>query len=298
MHSSHADFTFGWEVDAFTENSHVVASENFVLFVTVLCCCIIAQHYVRSSKINSIPETLATIIISAAVSGVLSQAIKPKGTFSPLIIGFSPEVFYFGLLPPIIFSSAYHLRRKLLYGNLGAVLVLAFVGTCVTAAIITVGILLLQARVAGSPALMVMESVAFSCAVAATDPVSTLAIFSQLQVSPSLYYAVLGESVLNDAVAITAFKVASRMVGAESFTTMDAVACTVNFCVLVLGSTVIGYTFAVLVAYVLRHIEFGRNKVAPVAVMLCAMYIPFFLTEMLQLSGIVTVFFSGIAARR
>jgi NhaP-type Na+/H+ or K+/H+ antiporter len=292
-------FVFGWEVDAFTKNGHVIASENFVLFLSVLLCCIIAQHCSRDVWIiKSVPESLVTITISAIVSGILCLTIESKEYFSPLVIGFSPEVFYFGLLPPIIFSSSYHLKRKLLYGNLGAVLLLAFVGTCATAAITTIGILSLQSVLPGSPRMAAIESVAFACVVAANDPVSTLAIFSGLKVSPSLYYAVLGESVLNDAVAITAFKVASRMIGASAFTMMDVATCTVNFCVLVLGSTTIGYIFAVIVAFILRHIDFGRNKVAPIAVVICAMYIPFFLTEMLQLSGIVTVFFSGVAARR
>lgn len=40
-------------------------------------------------------------------------------------------------------------------------------------------------------------------------------------------------------------------------------------------------------------------SIVPVGVLLCAVvYVPFFLSEMLQFSGIVTVFFTGIAARR
>lgn len=298
MHSQ-GSYIFGWEVDAFTKNSHVVASENFLLFLTVLCFSLIAQHYVKNIwKLKFIPESLATIFLSAAVGGIIYLSMKHKLYFSPLVIGFSSEVFYFGLLPPIIFSSAYHLRRKLLYGNLGAVFVLAFIGTCISATITTVGIQVLPSIVSGSPSMAVIESVAFACVVAANDPVSTLAVFSRLRVDPALYYAVLGESVLNDAVAITAFRVALRMIGATTFSSLDAVACAVNFLVLVLGSSVIGYATAVLVAYVLRHVDFGSNKVAPIGVVLCTLYIPFFLTEMLQLSGIVTVFFSGIAARR
>jgi hypothetical protein len=45
-------------------------------------------------------------------------------------------------------------------------------------------------------------------------------------------------------------------------------------------------------------VRFPHNKVVPVAVFVCTVYIPFLLSEMLQLSGIVTIFFSGIAARR
>jgi NhaP-type Na+/H+ or K+/H+ antiporter len=37
----------------------------------------------------------------------------------------------------------------------------------------------------------------------ATDPVSVIATLQQLPVDPNMYIAVFGESVLNDAVAIT-----------------------------------------------------------------------------------------------
>lgn len=157
---------------------------------------------------------------------------------------------------------------------------------------------MLQLALPNSPDLSLMERAAFACVVAASDPISTLAVFARLRVDPTLYYAVLGESVLNDAVAITAFRVASRMISASTVTTLDIVALAVNFVVIVIGSSVIGYLVAVLVAVVLRHVEFGHHKLAPVAVMICTLYIPFFLAETLQLSGIVTVFFSGIAARR
>ena len=38
--------------------------------------------------------------------------------------------------------------------------------------------------------------------VSATDPVSTLAVFSHLRVEPNLFAIVFGESIMNDAVAI------------------------------------------------------------------------------------------------
>jgi NhaP-type Na+/H+ or K+/H+ antiporter len=46
----------------------------------------------------------------------------------------------------------------------------------------------------------------FGSIVSATDPVATLAIFGARTVDPNLYSLVFGESVLNDAVAITLFK--------------------------------------------------------------------------------------------
>ena len=49
----------------------------------------------------------------------------------------------------------------------------------------------------------VVESFAFGSLISAVDPVATLAIFHSLNVDTVLYMLVFGESILNDAVAIT-----------------------------------------------------------------------------------------------
>ncbi len=51
----------------------------------------------------------------------------------------------------------------------------------------------------------------------ATDPVTVLAIFSELKVEPNLFALVFGESVLNDAVALVLYEyVEARGLGAVS----------------------------------------------------------------------------------
>lgn len=54
--------------------------------------------------------------------------------------------------------------------------------------------------------LSLIESFLFGALISATDPVTTLAIFSALKVQKNLYADVFGESVLNDAVAIIFYK--------------------------------------------------------------------------------------------
>jgi sodium/hydrogen exchanger-like protein 6/7 len=47
-----------------------------------------------------------------------------------------------------------------------------------------------------------LDSLIFGSILSATDPVTILAIFSQLNVDPKLFSIISGESLLNDAVAI------------------------------------------------------------------------------------------------
>lgn len=293
-------FTFGWEMHPFTRNEHVIVSENFFLFFTLLGFCLILQHLVgKVWRVKYLPECLATMLFAMVIGGAIRLSTDHDDQFSPFVMGFSSDIFYFGFLPPIIFTCGYHLQRKLFYGNLGAVVALAFVGTFCATLLTSVGIRVIQMTSVGAHIqFSFMERIAFACVLSATDPVSTLAIFTNLKVDPALYYAVLGESVLNDAVAITAFRIASRLAGATDLTYMDGVAALVNFFVLVIGSSLIGYTLPILVAYLFRHVRFEKDKIVPIGAVLCTLYMPFFLCEMLQLSGIVAIFFAGIASRR
>lgn len=74
-------------------------------------------------------------------------------------------------------------------------------GTTVSAAII--GISMYYLGVAGlAYPLQMIESLCFGSLISATDPVSTLALFSSMNADADLYAIVFGESVMNDAVSI------------------------------------------------------------------------------------------------
>jgi solute carrier family 9 (sodium/hydrogen exchanger), member 8 len=117
-----------------------------------------------------------------------------KGDGGETLLGFDTTIFFIGFLPPIIFNSGYQINRRLFFRNMGAILALAVLGTAVGAAIIGIGLWGLGE--AGlcykmSP----IETITFGSLISATDPVSTLAVFSELRVHPTLFYLVFGESV-------------------------------------------------------------------------------------------------------
>lgn len=51
-----------------------------------------------------------------------------------------------------------------------------------------------------------LECFAFGAVVSATDPVSVLAIFKEMNANKVLYSLIFGESILNDALAITLYR--------------------------------------------------------------------------------------------
>jgi len=307
-------FIFGWEEGAFLHNEHVVLSENLLLFTCLLCCCLLMQYFIAHKwKQKYIPEAGSVILLSMFVGGIIRLVIsggEMSGTatttadggqsHSPYFLQFTPSLFYFGLLPPIIFSAGFLLKRQLFYDNFGVVFVMAFFGTCVSAAVISVGLFYMinyTSILYHVGKFSLMECIAFGFIISSTDPVTTLSVFTSLKVDPSLYYAVLGESILNDAVAITGFRVAVRFIQNDLSST-DVMFCMPNFVVIVVASTVIGYVFGIVLAFLFKHVDFEFNRIIPVSIFLGVVYIPFLLAEVLQLSGILAMFFAGISARR
>ncbi|RTG83507.1 solute carrier family 9 (sodium/hydrogen exchanger), member 6/7 [Schistosoma bovis] len=116
---------------------------------------------------------------------------------------FDPEFFFNVLLPPIIFSAGYSMKRGYFFKNIGAVLTYAFGGTLLSALVVgTICYGFTRGITSLSQTLRLSDCLLFGAIISATDPVTVLAIFSDLKVDVNLYALVFGESVLNDALAI------------------------------------------------------------------------------------------------
>ncbi|KAM9835526.1 sodium/hydrogen exchanger 6a [Syngnathus typhle] len=121
-------------------------------------------------------------------------------------VTFDPEVFFNILLPPIIFHAGYSLKRRHFFRNMGSILAYAFLGTVVSCFVIGLfmyGCVMLMKHMGQlGGEFFFTDCLFFGAIVSATDPVTVLAIFNELQVDVDLYALLFGESVLNDAVAV------------------------------------------------------------------------------------------------
>ncbi|KAJ8351261.1 hypothetical protein SKAU_G00227370 [Synaphobranchus kaupii] len=143
--------------------------------------------------------TLTGEISANEVSDVQDNEMLRKVTFDP-------EVFFNILLPPIIFHAGYSLKRRHFFRNMGSILAYAFVGTVISCFIIGLlmyGCVKLMKQVGQLGGdFFFTDCLFFGAIISATDPVTVLAIFNELQVDVDLYALLFGESVLNDAVAV------------------------------------------------------------------------------------------------
>uniref|UniRef100_A0A8C4Z3I3 Sodium/hydrogen exchanger n=1 Tax=Gadus morhua TaxID=8049 RepID=A0A8C4Z3I3_GADMO len=121
-------------------------------------------------------------------------------------VTFDPEVFFNILLPPIIFHAGYSLKKRHFFRNLGSIITYAFLGTAISCFVIgnlMYGVVKLMQMVGQlSEKFYYTDCLFFGAILSATDPVTVLAIFTELHVDVDLYALLFGESVMNDAVAI------------------------------------------------------------------------------------------------
>ncbi len=118
---------------------------------------------------------------------------------------FNPELFFYVLLPPIIFNAGYGLKNKQFFRNITSILLFAFIGTTVATFVTGSLVFWYSEHIDTSTSLTLNDCLLFGALISATDPVTTLAVFHDLHVEPILYALVFGESVLNDAIAIVLY---------------------------------------------------------------------------------------------
>nr|CAD1833358.1 unnamed protein product [Ananas comosus var. bracteatus] len=127
----------------------------------------------------------------------------------------------------------------------------------------------------------------------ATDSVCTLQVLNQDE-TPFLYSLVFGEGVVNDATSVVLFNALQDfdINHVDAITVLKFVG---NFFYLFLTSTFLGVFAGLLSAYIIKKLYIGRHSTdREVALMILMAYLSYMLAELLDLSGILTVFFCGI----
>jgi NhaP-type Na+/H+ or K+/H+ antiporter len=127
-----------------------------------------------------------------------------------------------------------------------------------------------------------------------------LAVFQAKRVDPQLFYLVFGESVLNDAVGLVLFKACARFVTKDNKVGKVAVEISrfiFGFTCDAVGSPILGLVCGCGAALLFKHIDMRKNRLLELSLYVLIMYVPFLLAELIGLSGIVTILFTGMAAR-
>lgn len=231
-----------------------------------------------------------TALILGLCAGLVVLATT-NGTNSH-VLQFDEQLFFIYLLPPIIFNAGFQVKKKQFFRNFVAIVLFGVIGVFISFAIIASGCGLIF-PLFNLDALAVRDYMALGVIFSATDSVCTLQILHQDE-TPLLYSLVFGEGVVNDATSVVLFRAVENLdlTEIDVFTILQMLG---EFVYLYLTSTLLGVAVGLFSAYVIKKLYFGRHSTdREIAIMILMAYLSYVLSELLYLSGILTVFFCGI----
>ncbi|MGH2983925.1 MAG: Na+/H+ antiporter [Solirubrobacterales bacterium] len=193
-----------------------------------------------------------------------------------------PEVFFLVFLPPLLQSAGYYASPQELRAELWPVAGLVLGLSLTTMAAVAI------AAEAVIPELSMGEALVLGAILAPTDPVAATTTFSRIGVSDRVSLLVEGESMLNDAVGLVAYRVALAAVVSGSFAVGDA---GLDLLVAVVGGVGIGLAVAAGLAYAIKRVDD-----APLSILLTVLsaYFSFALAEQVEASGVLAVVTGGL----
>ncbi|TKY52191.1 Sodium/hydrogen exchanger 2 [Spatholobus suberectus] len=257
------------------------------VFFTLLCACIIIGHLLEENRWAN--ESIIALLLGLCAGTVVLLVTKFHST---KILMFSENLFFLYLLPPIIFNAGFQVKKKQFFKNFTTIVLFGVLGTVISFCLISVGALLLIQRI-GLSNLGIKDYLAIGAILSATDSVCTLQVLSQDE-TPLLYSIVFGEGVVNDATSIVLF----NSVQSLDFSSIDAITALKllgTFLYLFCTSTALGIVVGLLSAYIMKTLYLGRHSTdREVALMMLMAYLSYMIAELLNLSGILTIFFCGI----
>eukprot|EP01147_Barroeca_monosierra_P004948 gene4948-8728_t len=183
-----------------SEKQHAVDSKVLLLVLALLFLTSLVIWKFKVKRYAFIHETGVSLIIGLLAGYLVdrytehgkkdvmcSSAVNPNPSVEKEAV-FDPEIFFYMLLPPIMFYAGYDMKQRQFFRNIGTILLYAFVGTTIVC--FSTGFVRYMSRFL------------FLLLVAVT----VLAIFHDLHVDERLHALVFGESALNDAVAIILYR--------------------------------------------------------------------------------------------
>jgi CPA1 family monovalent cation:H+ antiporter len=245
-----------------------------------------------------LPYTLGLVLMGLAIGLVNRLDIIPLPVITEHLIGFaeniSPEIILGLLVTPLIFEAAFHLNWKDLQRDLLLILALAIPGVIFTTVLVGV-IIYAETYIAGT-AMNFQIALIFGAMMAATDPVSVVALFRSLGVPKRLQVLMEGESLFNDGTAIVVFSLVlsialnssgtNEMAGIERWIKYLA-----DFMRVSGGGLLIGLFLGWLVSQIIRKID---DALIETTLTIVLAFGTFIIAESINMSGILAVVMAGL----
>ena len=271
---------------------------GFILLMgVVFFMTFVVYFYHQHPKIQIIPESVLAIVIGILLGLFFKFYYKDNGQMLN-ILQFEPHSFFLFLLPPIMYEAGFGLRIKPFLKNIFAVLAVTILATLFASFIFSLCFYF------GSQytdfGFSLIQSLQFGCFISAIDPVATISIFKKLSVTDVLFTLVMGECVLNDAVAIAlseSVKGFAESGGGEVQIGWEIGKATWSFFSLFTVSLLIGFVFGLLFSYIFSKFDMYQVPWIEMGIFVLASYFPYIFAEGFEYSGLLAILMMSIIMR-
>ena len=246
--------------------------------VQALWLLIIAAAVAMFTKYIRLPYTIALVVV-----GIVMGALD----LLPHML-LTPELVFHIFLPILLFEAAFNIDILDLQKTARSIAVLALPGVLLAATVTAIVTYFGFEIWKGSPDLTWGHALLFGAIVAATDPISVLALFREFGVSRRLSLIIEGESLFNDGVAVVLFGVIVAMVQGGDFNLLTAIG---HFAVSVVGGGGIGLLLGLAMAKIMSLVDDHLIEITLTTILAFSAYL---LAEHLQVSGVIAVIGAGI----
>ena len=195
--------------------------------------------------------------------------------------------------------AGYTMRKRKFFQNFGTIMMLGVVGSIVTALSISLILYGLQKRMPGLCAGNGESDDPLPCMILGTilcnvDLVATLSVMSPTE-TPQLYSILFGEGVINDAVSIVLFDASLKAAASSGGFADNAMGIIGHFFLLLFGSILLGVLCGLACSFFFKRTRIAKDTKRAVSVFALFAYGSYLIAEVLEMSGIMSVFFCGIA---
>ena len=246
--------------------------QNLEQFLVVLSVSLTVATVSRIfSWFRKIPYTLLLVIVGLGLAFVNVR-----------LVNLSPELILEIFLPPLLFEAAWNIRWRNLQENLVPVSLFAIAGVAIS----VVGIAL---AVSYFTELSLPIALLLGASLAATDPVSVIALFRELGTGKRLTVVMEGESLFNDGVAVVAFLLLVGIpMGTEAFSISATIAQFSTFVGIGLG---VGSLIGFGISYLTQRFDL---PLVEQSLTLVSAYGTYLIAEELGGSGVIAVVMVGL----
>jgi len=248
--------------------------ENYTIVIFILVVMIglssVADHI-------KIPYPVLLIIGGIAVGFIPS--------FRPIDI--NPEIIFLIFLPPLLYDAAFNISFKEFKTNINTIATLSIGLVFITA----IGIAVVAHYMI--PGMSWPVSFVLGAILSATDAVAAMSITKGLGLSHKTNTILEGESLVNDASALVAYRFAVAAVTGTAFVFWKA---SLSFAILMAGGFISGMVMARILAFILKRIH--DNRLATISFMLLMPFVTYLIAEEIHVSGVIAVVILGLGISR